>query len=491
MLLVNFSSIFPIIHFTPLLMLLVFSLAIITTNLSGLLMISTVLQAGSVINLKIGDTANNDSILYGITVYHAMALVVIASASFNISFSKIKLLRYLRWPLGFLVSYTFVATTGSLILPHVFSEVMINDLIKLHGFNELSPLKWGLSHMVQVISLILLLCLVFVILILCQTKSARLKLLLGVIIGCALVLVIGFYEQVAPFIKSSSMVPFWANNPGYQQSPLNPMGFVLNRVGLPFSEPSYASAYLASMLVGTVAISVIGRRWWLWLPASFLCALGLINTLGSTGIAAAGIALCILFLWILINALRPAALWRHRFRGIIVSAIIVLFYILYTSPLVSSFAQSHIEPAFNSLIIEKMTTSYDVRGKSNIRAVEILKETSGLGVGMGSHRASSFFASILANTGIAGFLLFTGMLVTLLWRYWKAINLTDSQIFASVALSTATLAMGIGIPDLNMPMYWGFIILAFVFCPDEVQLNDALYQNNFKKEQTQPQVSAA
>jgi hypothetical protein len=115
-----------------------------------------------------------------------------------------------------------------------------------------------------------------------------------------------------------------------------------------------------------------------------------------------------------------------------------------------------------------MTTSYDVRGKSNIRAVEILKETSGLGVGMGSHRASSFFASILANTGIAGFLLFTGMLVTLLWRYWKAINLTDSQ-----------------------PMYWGFIILAFVFCPDEVQLNDALYQNNFKKEQTQPQVSAA
>jgi hypothetical protein len=41
------------------------------------------------------------------------------------------------------------------------------------------------------------------------------------------------------------------------------------------------------------------------------------------------------------------------------------------------------------------------------------------------------------------------------------------QIFVAVALPTATLAMGLGIPDLNLPMYWGFIFLAFVFCPGD------------------------
>jgi hypothetical protein len=45
--------------------------------------------------------------------------------------------------------------------------------------------------------------------------------------------------------------------------------------------------------------------------------------------------------------------------------------------------------------------------------------------------------------------------------------LSDAQIFVAAALPTATLAMGLGIPDLNMPMYWGFIILGFVFCPGD------------------------
>jgi hypothetical protein len=36
-----------------------------------------------------------------------------------------------------------------------------------------------------------------------------------------------------------------------------------------------------------------------------------------------------------------------------------------------------------------------------------------------------------------------------------------------VALFTATIAMGQGIPDLNLPMYWGFIFLGFVFCPED------------------------
>jgi hypothetical protein len=120
---------------------------------------------------------------------------------------------------------------------------------------------------------------------------------------------------------------------------------------------------------------------------------------------------------------------------------------------------------FKGLIVDKAKQSDGVREKTNKRAMEILHETNGLGVGLGSHRASSFFASLFANTGVLGFGLFIAMLGSLLWRYWRAPQLSDMQIFVATALPTATLAMGLGIPDLNMPMYWNFIFLGFVFCP--------------------------
>jgi hypothetical protein len=125
-----------------------------------------------------------------------------------------------------------------------------------------------------------------------------------------------------------------------------------------------------------------------------------------------------------------------------------------------------VEGVVSYLIVSKAKQEDGIRELSNKRALEIVQETYGLGVGMGSNRASSFFASLVSNTGVLGAALFCAMLVSLLWRYVRAPALTDMQIFVAVALPTATLAMGLGIPDLNLPMYWGFIFLAFVFCPE-------------------------
>ena len=133
--------------------------------------------------------------------------------------------------------------------------------------------------------------------------------------------------------------------------------------------------------------------------------------------------------------------------------------------------KSKVDEVVIGLIVWKVKLKDGVRELSNKRALEIVKETYGLGVGLGSNRASSFFASLVSNTGVLGALLFSGMLVTLLWRYFKAPKLTDMQIFVAASLPTATLAMGLGIPDLNLPMYWGFIFLGFVFCPEDANLS--------------------
>ncbi len=71
----------------------------------------------------------------------------------------------------------------------------------------------------------------------------------------------------------------------------------LMRVSSPFSEPSYTSSYLATTTLGLMAVAAFGRRTRWALALGVLSALGLLNTLGSTGWAAAGLAALAMVFW--------------------------------------------------------------------------------------------------------------------------------------------------------------------------------------------------
>jgi hypothetical protein len=456
---------------THLAMLLICALLAMTTNVAGLLMASMVLQGGSVLNVVTASAKITGTHAYGVTVFHAMALVVVITAAWRyLTGPRPVWPRHLKWPFWLLLLYVAVAVTGAWFLPRLFAGKQVHDTIKMYGTLELSNLGWNFGHAAQILTLILMLAVLVSVWFLCRSPQERFRLLSGVVLGCILVLTIGGYEQIATHFDWPSMASFWANNPGYQQTPLAPMGFVVNRVGLPFSEPSYASAYMATMLVGTLAMALMGQKWWWWGPVAIICAAGLINTLGSTGLAAAGVGTSILFIWIIIKTFRRSTSMSRRWRAAFLCFLFITGTIWVIKDYEGSKLQPHLDAMIKGLIVNKITATEGTRALNNRRAFEIFQETRGLGVGMGSHRASSFFATLLANTGIVGFLLFIGMLITLLVRYWRAQSLTDSQIFVAAALPTATLAMGLGIPDLNMPMYWGFIILGFVFCPDDAQI---------------------
>jgi hypothetical protein len=453
---------------THLALIVVCAVLALTTNLAGLLMTSMVLQAGSVLNVATDAAKATGTNAYGVTVFHALALVVVLVAAWRFfTVPRPAWPRHLNWPLGFLILYVLVALAGAWWLPRWFAGTQVHDLIKIYGVWLPGPLSWNFGHAVQMLNLLILLAALGAVWLLCQSPQSQRRLLRGLGLGCAVVLAIGFYEQLAPHVSWPSVAAFWANNPGYSLAPLAPAGFALNRIGLPFSEPSYASAYMSAMFLGTLAMTFLGRRWWWWAPAALLCAAGLINTLGSTGLAAAGVAAGLLVLWVVLPALRPSATRIRRCRAAALCGLCVVALVWGIVAYRGSAIQPHVDSMVKSLIIDKALgrERASPRAETNLRALEITKETYGLGVGMGSQRSSSYFASLLANTGVLGFSLFIGMLVTLLWRYWKAPALSDAQIFVSAALPTATLAMGLGIPDLNMPMYWGFIILGFVFCP--------------------------
>jgi hypothetical protein len=436
------------------------------TSLPGLLLLTGVLQAGSVLNITTPAAVVSGVTSYGLTPFQFLApWVVLAGFAKMFSGQRKTLPHHVRLPLIFLFFYALVAIAGAWILPQWFEGTMLNSVIHINGVYGLTPLSHNLSHGVQAITLLLMLLLVLALLFLVNDNKSKNSLSWGLALAGMLVVFLGAYEQLAPFFKWPSMSTYWANNPGYSQVPLHPMGFALNRVGLPFSEPSYASAFMAAMCLGSMGLALLGRRWWLGVGSALIFGLGLVNTLGSTGLAAAGVAFAVLTLWVVVGAFRASTNLSRRLR---VASLCGLFLFASTwgfRVYEESAVRPHVEAMIQGLIVEKVNSKDGLREKTNQRALEILQETYGLGVGMGSHRASSFFASLLANTGVLGFGLFMAMLACLLWRYWRAPHLSDMQIFIATALPTATLAMGIGIPDLNMPMYWNFIFLGFVFCP--------------------------
>jgi hypothetical protein len=436
------------------------------TSLPGLLLVAGVLQAGSVLNIVTPVAAVTGVAAYGLTPFQFLAPWVVLAG-----FGRLCLGPRPSWPvhlllpLVFLVSYAVVAIAGAWLLPQWFAGIKVNAVVQIYGVLELSALSLGLSHGVQALMLLLLILVLLAFLVLLSDQANKNSLTRGLALATMLVVCSGAYEQAAPYFKWPSMAAYWANNPGYSQAPLAPAGFVLNRVGVPFSEPSYASAFMAAMSLGAMGVALLGKRWWLGAAAALICGLGLINTLGSTGLAASGVAFAVLALWVILGALLGSASLSRRLRAALMCSLFLLASTWGFQVYEASAVRPQVEAMVQGLIVDKAKQSDGVREKTNQRALEILQETNGLGVGLGSHRASSFFASLLANTGVLGFGLFAAMLVSLLWRYWRAPHLSDMQIFVATALPTATLAMGLGIPDLNMPMYWNFIFLGFVFCP--------------------------
>ena len=466
------------LQFTLLSAVLVAALLSQWTNLAGLVFVAAVFQAASVLNVVTAQAAATGTSAYGVPPALVMALLAGGLWALRLirgllqgGWAKgwrqaLPINAPLLWPLAWLVAYTIVAVVGAFVLPKWFAGIPVHLLVAMYGAEVAPvPLMHSLSNSVQAINLCLQCGVLLYVLAAVQTPGTRQRLAAGVALACGLVMAIGFYEQLAPFMKWISLVPALANNPGYSQVPLAPMGFVINRVGLPFTEPSYASAYMSAMAVGVAAVALLGRGWWWAWAAALLCVAGLINTLGSTGLAAGAMGFGVLVLWVVVLALRPSATRSRRLRAALLCVLLLVASVWGVRVYETATWRPQVDAMVQGLLVDKAKQTDGARERTNRRALEIVKETYGMGVGLGSNRASSFAASLVSNTGVLGLIFFSAMLGTLLWRYVRAPVLSDMQMFVAAALPTATLAMCLGIPDLNMPMYWGFIFLGFVFCP--------------------------
>lgn len=94
--------------------------------------------------------------------------------------------------------------------------------------------------------------------------------------------------------------------------------------------------------------------------------------------------------------------------------------------------------------------SFSERGASNLRSWQVLVETFGVGVGLGSHRPSSLFFLVLSCLGLFGVALL-GALIVIALRRASRDPLTHPAGWALVGAVTAAV---VAVPDLSAPLLW-------------------------------------
>ena len=103
------------------------------------------------------------------------------------------------------------------------------------------------------------------------------------------------------------------------------------------------------------------------------------------------------------------------------------------------------------------------RTNSNMVAITLIGDTWGLGVGLGSNRASSFILSMLSNIGVPGLVLFTVLVFSQSLIIFRIVNNEDMPvgIFILSGSLGIFLGMALGIPDINFPAWWIWLICGF------------------------------
>jgi hypothetical protein len=169
-----------------------------------------------------------------------------------------------------------------------------------------------------------------------------------------------------------------------------------------------------------------------YLPVLAIALLIALLLCTSTTAYVASVATFLLLLGIcLVRILRRTASVRHLGFVGICGAIIP--FVVMTVLLIPSVAQS-IGDLLSVVLANKLETqSGEERMRWNAQALVSFLDTSGLGAGLGSIRASSFVVALLANVGIVGALLFVAFMISLIMSYMKRRG--ASQVEKAVGLA--------------------------------------------------------
>jgi hypothetical protein len=423
--------------------------------LAPLLCVAAVLHSPSVANLRVGAG------WYGITPFVVVAglvaldLLLALRHERRLSFGQTpEQRRVVPWWLAF----GAISLLGALLLPSIFQGTAVFVPLNKEGAHaELAPLAFSLSNVAQVLNVTLLMAALLWVARQPEPSAVARRMLVGMILAVALSALIGLQQRLA----MNGLLPlwdaFWASNPSYSQNFENYAGPV-PRVSWPFVEASYGSAWYATVLGGFVAMFFAGWHRHLALLGATASGFALANSMGATGALASVLYLgCVLGVvaacFVRYPKLREDLLYRLALAALVVACLLLGGYLTLRHYHLVEVAKLGFE---NLLQGRSQTVLGDLRPHADRHALQLMLDTWGLGVGMGSNRASSYLAALAGATGVVGLLLFLVAFARQFdgtVRNLRADPYTPTVFFAGSTLA-GFLAVAIAIPDQNWPVFW-------------------------------------
>lgn len=345
-------------------------------------------------------------------------------------------------------------------LPFIFEGTPVHPLSNWFGFDTpLEPLVWNRISAIQAVNSIIMGMLLVYVLELSKNSNTTKRLMSGFIAAILVSTGISFYQrfELPEMVSTLTNVLHQSLNPSYA-----PPGASVGRTNWPFSEPSYASVWYAGVSIGGLAVYLFANCLW---PGIFFFVAGfsgLIISQGGTGLAGFSLALLVLIVASAVLLWRKIPLKHMLWRLTLMAVLIGLTAISYKTVREKEPILPDIYSSIQSIVQPRIFGPISFRGKSNLDALTITKDTLGFGTGLGSNRASSYLLSMMSNIGIPGLALF---LILLIYQSYLITfsSMTSSTLRILIFGGTIGLFSGMvmGIPDLMFPAWWIWLIAGF------------------------------
>ena len=408
----------------------------------------SVLQAASVLNFA-GAFAIGVSPFFLVTILMSLRFAALWLSG-RLSFRRDEsLYLYLR-PLLLLVLW---GAFSAFALPRIFAGALVDS--PRRGMDTLTtvPLEWTWSNIAQAGYLIL--DYVFVLYALMQcAESRQLERIIGAFRWSgAFAAAVGGYQFVAHFAHLPYPEKFFNSNLAWAQLIDQNIAGTW-RISGTFTEPSAAGTYFAMwttfLLFSTIGDKGRARSNWT------LLAIGIVMlalTTSTTGYVA-GAAVLALFLGEQVAELIVHGVVRRTVVLTLGSIVIALVVVILIFP--------DFRRVLSEVIWQKsQSRSSQDRSATSVRALYLVRQTVGLGVGLGSNRPSGLVFYILSDMGIPGLVLFLYLLeiTRRLTRQAAARQVANGRLGSYIkacgwAFATAIFAAFIAGAEVTAPILW-------------------------------------
>ena len=416
------------------------------------LVVASIFQGGSVANRTGGDFA------FGIPPFFFVAFCIAVRYLVPILRNGQRVL-LAEGPIRKIVITLFwfwaLAVVSAFILPRLFSGIAVYS--PREGLEsqllEQASLTWSLSNLAQALFLSLCFASVLAALFALRTERQARPMIRALYIAFLVVVFVGLWQSVSTKMRWDFPASVFNNNVGFNQG-YDQILEDYDRVSSTFSEPSYAGAFLGAIAAGLLAGYLRGRRTALQLALFLTVCLVLLETTASAGYATFAATVGLVFLYF-----NPFIGQQHVRRFLArgwsaVAGVACVGAIFFITPKLSQAAAA-------SSVNKVQSLSFMFRIAADLQALSVVRNTFGLGAGLGSNRPSSLLTSLLSNVGVVGTLLLAAA-IYLVFKMFPGKKAPPSMQFAFFSLVGLLIGQMTALPEITLPMTWALFMIVLV-----------------------------